>query len=167
MPTAASSTAMTKGGLYDPIEVAHNSHIELSEQQLNALADGEITYDEYQEAAQRMKACADAAGIYFEFMGEENQIIEYRTRSDSDALDAKFNNCYDTEFRALDVMWQDYRANWGPEAGALAECLRDMGEEPRLLYSEKIDQLTNLGIDPDDECINPKLNQGPNATADP
>ncbi|GAA2518569.1 hypothetical protein GCM10010407_05140 [Rarobacter incanus] len=167
MPTAAGTVLEGKDNTYDPVAVANNMGIQLSEQQLEALADGEVTYDEYQEAAQRMKACADAAGVKFEFMGEENQVIQYQVEAGDEAFDKKFNNCYDTQFAALDDLWQGYRMNWGPEAAVLADCIRAKGEEPRLLIMEKIEQLEQLGMDPQSECIDPKLNQGPNATANP
>lgn len=167
MPTAAGTVLEGKDNTYDPVAVANNMGIQLSEQQLEALADGEVTYDEYQKAAQRLKACADAAGVKFEFTGDENQVIQYRTESDGGPLDAKFDACYESEFGALSIVWQGYREEFGPQAAALAGCIREKGEEPRLLILEKIDQLEQLGVDPQSECIDPKLNQGPNATAEP
>ncbi|GAA2239424.1 hypothetical protein GCM10010401_09840 [Rarobacter faecitabidus] len=167
MPTGAGTVIEGKDNTYDPVAVADSMGVQLSEQQLEALADGEVTYDEYQEAAQRLKACTDAAEVKFEFMGEENQVIQYWVEAGDEAFDKKFNDCYDTQFAALDDLWQDYRMNWGPEAAALSECIREKGAEPRLLISEKYEQLEQLGMDPQNECIDPRLNQGPNATADP
>ncbi|SNS90876.1 hypothetical protein SAMN06309944_1324 [Micrococcales bacterium KH10] len=155
MPTAAAVALKWNEG-FDPEDLVRGTGYEMSDAQRAVLADGEITYDEYQAAFQRFRACAGAAGVNVEVMGEENQVIDYRFEDVGDSLE-RHDQCLAEEFDSVNTLWGWHRDNWGVEAGVLAECLRERGEEPRLLVWEKSEQLRDMGVDPQVECLDAKL----------
>jgi len=121
----------------------------VSEAQRAELADGVVTYDEYQAAFQRMNACIEADGYELLIEPEVNQMIQARI---PDAAFPSYESCYPLEFGWVDPEWQIYRANFGAGTQALAACLIERGKEPALTYSDRYQQFMALGLDPLKDC---------------
>lgn len=122
---------------------------EYSDAQRAELADGAVTYDEYQAAFQRMNACIEADGYELLMEPEVNQMIQARI---PDAAFPSYQRCYGPEFSLVDAEWQLYRENFGADAQAMAKCLIERGKEPALTYVERYNQLQAMGIDAFKNC---------------
>jgi hypothetical protein len=120
-----------------------------SDAQRAELADGVVTYDEYQAAFQRMNACIEADGYELLIEPEVNQMIQARI---PDAAFPSYQRCYDPEFSMVDATWQIYREDFGADTQALAECLVARGEEPALTWVGRYQQFAALGLDPMTDC---------------
>jgi hypothetical protein len=150
MPSAAEfepgklSTHDTATGV-DPADISAAQRAEL--------ADGVVTFDEYQAAFQRLKTCMEAKGYTIETVGMTNQLIDYRYRG---VADPAYTTCYSLEFAFVDSEWQTYRENFGKNAQFLGECLRERGIEPGVTYNERDAQLLEIGVDPVSGCLNVK-----------
>lgn len=71
--------------------------------QEEALADGEVTFEEYERAAFEYKACMEDSGSAFAGFNfsAERQMYEWLVDSEADP-----NGCYDSLFRIVDRIWQ-------------------------------------------------------------
>ena len=102
-----------------------------------------------------MRACVkQQSGLDIILQGETNEVIQEAIPGG--AGDA-YNVCYTREFYLVDGAWQAYRANFGADANALAECLRERGATPELTYMGRYNQLSALGVDPLGDCIWKKI----------
>lgn len=128
----------------------------VSEAQRAELADGVVTYDEYQAAFQRMNACIEADGYELLIEPEVNQMIQARIL---DAAFPSYERCYPLEFGWVDSEWQIYRWNFGADTQALAACLIERGQVPALTYNDRYLQFVALGLNPDTDRPGVK-NQG-------
>lgn len=129
----------------DPVRVEG-----ISSEQQAALADGEVSEDEYQEGFRRFQACMSDAGYELLVPEQQGIIIEYsipQAGVDSGA-DAE---CYDREYRELDMMWQLAHQDSSPTAEVLRDCLVAHGIPPEDTVNEMVDQLEDAGIE-QSEC---------------
>ena len=121
----------------------------VSEAQRAELADGVVTYDEYQAAFERMNACIEADGYELLIEPEVNQMIQARI---PEAAFPSYERCWPREFKLVDATWQGYRWNFGADTQAMAACLIARGKEPALTYLERYYQLQALGLDAFTDC---------------
>ena len=144
LPTAAPVDASTRATLTK--EAATISTAERLD-----LRDGIVTRKEYLVAFERMRSCIRAAGFetYTDKWDETNQVIHM---SYPNSVDAAYQRCYAQEFALVDSTWQVYRANFGPDAEAMAKCLTARGKTPRLTLIEKYEQLSAIGLDAYQDC---------------
>ena len=126
-----------------------NGSVKISAAQRRDVADGTVSYDEYQAALQRLRSCMQADGFDLNLAPEVNQM---RRGSMTDAANPSYERCYPLEFGLVDGAWQGYRENFGADAKAMAECVRSHGKTPRLTLKEKYEQLAGMGIDPYKQC---------------
>jgi hypothetical protein len=70
-----------------------------------AIADGTVTRDEYVAAFNQYLGCMAAAGYTISGYDESAPVIEYWNSEASVASGAE-NRCYQTQFRAVDSLWQ-------------------------------------------------------------
>jgi hypothetical protein len=151
-------TVMPSATEFDPAKLStHDTATEVDPADISAaqraeVADGVVTFDEYQAAFQRLKACMAAKGYTMEPATLKNEVIQapYRDTGDSDKV---YTACYSLEYAFVDSEWQTYRENFGKEAGYLAECLREHGVEPGVTYDERDAQLFEIGVDPVPGCL--------------
>lgn len=112
-----------------------------------ALADGEVTYDEYQEAFRSFSSCMSRAGYELVIHGEENQTIDFSVPSG--AVESGVDQqCYDDEFAAVDAAWQLSRIDTSESARILRSCLEGLGIVPAETFAEMNEQLFDSGNDP-------------------
>lgn len=117
-----------------------------SAQQLAAMSDGEITSDEYQAAFQRYQSCLAAEGYDILVDGENNATIDYSIPSA--AVDSGVEgDCYDQEFRQVDVTWQVAREDSSRSAEFIRDCLIANGVAPGESLQGMVQQLREAGID--------------------
>jgi hypothetical protein len=74
-----------------------------SQAQVDALADGVVTREEYVAGLDRYIACMEASGWSVGVLDREAEVIDYRIEAISGADDLR---CYATEFYELDAGWQ-------------------------------------------------------------
>ena len=125
--------------------------------QMAELADGQVTYDEYQAGFQRMRSCMAQDGVELIVRGEINQVTQ---ASYIDTGDASYQRCYYSEFKLVDVAWQIWRENFGADSQAMAQCLTEKGKTPGLTIKERYEALQALGMDPYKDCVNVKNSAG-------
>ncbi len=132
-----------------------DSYTDGSAAQQAELVDGVVTYDEYKAAFARMQACIQQqSGVEILIQGETNEMV---VAPIPDAAYPAYETCYPKEFGFVDAVWQTYRANFGAEANAMAECLRERGVTPELTYMDRYNQLSGLGMDPEADCVWKKI----------
>lgn len=151
LPSAAAVNAKDK--LPDPDHTQIPTAAQMAE-----LADGQVTYDEYQAGFQRMRSCMAQDGVELIVRGETNQVME---ASYVDTGDASYQRCYYTEFNLVDRAWQIWRSNFGADSQAMAQCLTEKGKTPGLTIKERYEALHQaLGMDPYKDCVNVKNSAG-------
>lgn len=154
-PTALPSYATVDPNNPGTVPGAGGTYADASAEQKAEFADGEVTYDEYKAAFDRMRACVkQQSGLDIVIQGETNELIEMRIPT---AADPSYETCYPKEFGFVDTAWQLYRANFGAEANAMAECLQERGVKPELTYMGRYNQLSALGMNPNADCVWKKI----------
>jgi hypothetical protein len=80
-------------------------HPELSADQQAALADGEVTRDEYRAGFERYRTCLEGEGYSLVGVDTSNTIFNFGVPGPAvdSGVDAQ---CYEAEFRELDMAWQ-------------------------------------------------------------
>ena len=129
-----------------PVAPALPAGGEVSADQAAALADGEVTYDEYAAGFRRFVSCMSAAGHEVVSISEKNQIIDYSI-TDAAVQDGSDDRCYLSEFGQLDGTWQVVNEDRGETADYVRACLRSAGIEPVDTLDGMLEQLETNGID--------------------
>jgi hypothetical protein len=119
----------------------------ISAAQAAALADGKITYAEYEAGWRRYVACDAKAGYTVVKGGETNEVISGQV-PDAAVTSGADAQCYDREFKQIDMIWQVSRENTSPQAVIFHKCLVAKGKTPAATYAGMVKQLQSLGIDP-------------------
>lgn len=111
-----------------------------------ALADGKVTFDEYDAGYRRYKACMKKAGYDIQDMGIKDQVYDYRL-TDEAYKSAAQATCYKSEFQDLDAQWQVANQDNSEGARILAECLTKQGLPVPDTFEERLKVLDDNGID--------------------
>jgi|GEM_PF-762435 hypothetical protein len=136
------ATSLDAGGRLGPL-----TGTPASAEQLAALADDKITYDEYVAAYRRYASCVAAGGYQIVEQGQTNQVFHYAVPAA--AVDSGVNDtCYDKEFYFVDSQWQVSVEDTSDEARRYAECLNAKGITPAEHAKDRYQQLLDAGIDP-------------------
>jgi hypothetical protein len=124
-----------------------------SEAQAAEISDRAATADEYQAAFQRFRECLSGAGFELTDVALKNSVYEFGV-PDAAVQDGADEECYVSEFRYTDILWQtsDAVQNDSENAQSLRECLRERGIEPGDTLEEMNGQLREAGIEPP-ECL--------------
>jgi hypothetical protein len=124
-----------------------------SEAQAAEIADREATFDEYQAAFQRYSECLSAAGYPLENVELKNQVYDFRLSNAAveSGVDAE---CYDGEYRFVDMLWQGRDEVWeqSETVQIMRLCLQEHGIEPAESWRENEQQMRDAGIEPPD-CL--------------
>lgn len=78
---------------------------ESSEVQQEALADGNVTREEYLAGLDRYQACIEAAGWFFTIIDRDAPIVEFTFEAGA-VGDGSDLRCYAAEFEQVDIAWQ-------------------------------------------------------------
>jgi hypothetical protein len=123
------------------------SAIAQSAAQKQELADGKVTYAEYEAAFRRYVACDAKAGYKLSINGQTNEVNNFSVPAA--AVDSGIDEkCNKREFDDVDTKWQIGREDTSPQAQAYSKCLLKAGITPKATETEKFDQLEKAHIDP-------------------
>lgn len=124
-----------------------------SPEQAAEIDDGVVTADEYETAFQRFRNCMSGAGFELADVEFNGLLYDYSV-PDAAVVDGVDVECYDSEFRYVDMIWQgsDEVQNSSETAELLRECLQSRGIEPATTLEEMDEQMRDAGIDPA-ECV--------------
>ncbi len=128
--TAPVTTTVTApdGSTHEEIEYPEEDP---SAEQVAAMADETVTYDEYKAAFTRYVSCVSKAGFTITVKGETDQIVDAEI-PDEAVKDGADSRCYTREFRQVDMWWQLYRQAV-KQAPQVAACLQARGITPEEL----------------------------------
>ena len=149
--TGCSSTAPSASSGAEGLEGVDVSGA--STAQASEIGDNVATVDEYQAAFQRYRECLSAAG--FELTDVEFTGFVYEAGVPNAAVeDGADEECYVSEFRYTDMLWQgsDAVQNNSDTAQLLRDCLQGRGIEPADTLEEMNGQLGEAGIEVS-ECL--------------
>lgn len=117
----------------------------ISIQQRKALADGDVTYDEYRAGFQEFSACMTRAGFPITELDEKNQIIRYSIPAA--AVDAgEDEKCYNYHFQLLDIQWQIANEDGSETATVVRNCLVARGVTPEDSLDAMLNQLESINV---------------------
>ncbi len=128
--TAPVTTTVTEpdGSTHEEIEYPEEDP---STEQVAAMADETVTYDEYKAAWTRFVSCVSKAGFTIVTKGETDQIVDAEI-PDEAVKDGADSRCYTRELAQVDEWWQLYRQAV-KEAPQVAACLQARGVTPEEL----------------------------------
>lgn len=105
-----------------------------------AIADNQVTREEYEAGFRRFATCMDGAGgdLRSSDMNDDEISYSYTTVKIHD-------RCYDAEYREIDAMWQLDNIDYAPTIAAFSTCLEAVSATPELDESLKpYDQMISL-----------------------
>jgi hypothetical protein len=135
----APDPTLTAEQVVGPIPDAASAH------QRAALADDRVTREEYDAAFELFSACVRKAGFEVLVQGESNETIAYSV-TETAVTSGVEGECYDTEFRMIDVVWQMSHVDTSEATTQLRECLEAHGIRPANTTEEVAQQLADAGI---------------------
>jgi hypothetical protein len=110
---------------FDAINVDEDLSLAGPEQR-EALADGEVTQDEYTEGFERFRACLRAEG--YELRDVELVGVVWQAGIPAEAVDSGVEaECYPREHKFVDMVWQTSHGEETTLLEALRHCLRERG----------------------------------------
>lgn len=119
-----------------------------SKAQAAEIIDRVATADEYQAAFQRYRQCMSKAGFELTDVEFANSVYEFGVLSAA-VEDGADDECYVSEFRYIDELWQtsDAVENNSVTAQLFRKCLGVRGIEPRSSLKEMDEQLREARIE--------------------
>ncbi len=134
-------------GSQEPDATAFSGQTNSPASQREALADGDVTFDEYRAGFDSFVACVKKAGYDIDEIGVGNdRLINYSIPGT--AMDAGIaESCYEDHFRLLDIEWQIANRDFSDEADRTRACLTVMGETPKATLDEMDAQLAAMSLD--------------------
>lgn len=119
----------------------------ISPSQAAALADGAVTFDEYQAGFRRYQSCMKNLGFDLVSISLAHKVYAY-SMTDEAHSSQKAMACYNYEFMQLDAKWQVANQDDSETADHLAECLKSRGMKIPPTVEERLAELQAAGIDP-------------------
>lgn len=112
------------------------------------ISDGVVTADEYQAAFQRYRECLSVAGYEMTYADLSGPVYDYAVPAPAVADDTE-GECYDAEFRFVDILWQGSQPAGSDSETAefYRNCLQKHGIEPSATVAEMDGQLRETGIE--------------------
>lgn len=130
------------GGVAGPVA----ANTQRSAEQEAALADGDVTLDEYRAGFRRFQACLEAEGYALADVVVGDVLVDYGVPAT--AVDAGVDErCYVEEYELVDTEWQVKNEDTSYTAEVAAQCLVDHGVAPAETLAEKWEQLEAAGVD--------------------
>lgn len=125
---------------------------ELSPAQTAALADGEVTFEEYDVGFRSFIGCVSDAGMTISEDGIYGQVYKYSYVSGSDR-EPEFGRCYTYHLENLDREWQMANVDISETTDWLKDCLREQGIEPLTTSDEVHEQFEENALDIAETCM--------------
>lgn len=141
----ADGVPTTNGASSGPATIAESAALRA------ALADGKVTFDEYQAGFARYTACMEGAGYSLDNVHEQNMVMVYAVPAAA-VTSGVDERCYRAEFGPLDSNWQVQRQDSSGSADIMRQCLRKRGITPADTVAGMTTQMTDAGISPQD-CL--------------
>lgn len=117
----------------------------VSPAQASALADDDVSSDEYQESFRRYSDCLESEGYTLKIDKEVNSSIRFSVPAA--AVDSGVDaTCYGLEFQQVDMTWQIAHQDTSDDTKRLRECLVANGIEPKDTTEQISQQLVDAGI---------------------
>lgn len=123
-----------------------------SQAQLDALADGTVTAEEYDAGFERFASCMAEAGHPLVFIDKSRTVYNYSLTDESVSTGTDVQ-CYDAEFKDIDIAWQIANEDASESTEILRDCLREHRIEPAYPTEEVVRQLDEAGIDVARDCM--------------
>lgn len=120
---------------------------QFSEQVTQTMADGKVTFDEYEASYRSYVGCLNEAGYtVVENPSDSNGVFNYAVPAQavSDGVDEK---CYNELFGPVDAAYQVANEDTSATAEILRACLTDAGITPAESVDEMLTQLEAEGMD--------------------
>ena len=141
---AAATISGCSGAAETPSHSA--SEAAISQQQTDALKDGDVSWDEYQTAFKAYQACLREAGFTLSDPRVVDDLMDFGIPGvavDSGADD----KCYQFNWSRVDDAWQIAHEDTSPSAKLVSACLQAKGITPRTKYRDNVELLKQSGID--------------------
>jgi hypothetical protein len=122
-----------------------------SAEHIAALADREVTEEEYTAGYRRFAACMDDAGYPLHEMGRPSTVYEAGVAEIAMDLGV-YDECYDTEFKVIDIVWQTENPPWTEAGERMQDCLAAEGLPTDGTEPELQDRMREHGLDVSD-CL--------------
>lgn len=142
--TGCSATPSSPSGP-SPQQQPDEGAIALSAEQEAALADGEVTHDEYEAGYRRYVDCLAASGYTVLDNGVEYDIHQFGVPAEA-VESGDDDRCYSAEFKLIDVEWQIAHEDSSVTARLIADCLTAAGVAPKSTMAELNAQLEENGL---------------------
>lgn len=122
--------------------------LNLSEGQRMALADDEVTREEYDAGFRRYQACMEGLGYSLGSVKEVDGVLQYSVPVVSE--DEGGSACYEREFSLIDQAWQTRPEilEQSESSRIIKACLVDNGVDPAGSHAERLEQISANGINP-------------------
>lgn len=117
------------------------------EAQTDAMADGQVTNEEYRAAFTRYSECMTAAGYPLLGVNDAGTVITY-SNSDAAVTSGVEGKCYALEFGQIDPAWQIANEYESDTQVTLRACLQAEGITPGPDVETVWQQIQDAGIDP-------------------
>lgn len=130
-----------------PNGTAQGSATVQSDALVAALSEGEIDHDKYLAGYRRFSDCMRSEGYPLTMESENNLVMSY-----SVAVGPAEIECYESEFKPLDVAWQVHQEDTSETAEVMRRCLTRLGVTPRSTLASMNQQLIDeeIGLE---ECL--------------
>ena len=121
------------------------SEIQRSEAQQEAVADADVTLDEYRAGFRRFQSCLSAQGYELHGVAVGDVLIDYGV-PDVAVESGTEADCYQSEFELVDMEWQVKNEDTSYTAEVSSKCLAENGVAPEDTLAEMTEQLEAAGI---------------------
>lgn len=130
----------------EDIEVTYDTP---SAEQLEAVADNEISEDEYLQGFESYRACLAAEGFEIVVKEPRGDLLDFAI-PDAAVQAGADARCYGSDFKQIDILWQQAHAETSDTVALLSDCLRTRGITPSGDVTELENQVRELGLLPSD-----------------
>jgi hypothetical protein len=114
-----------------------STSVAISSEQIAALEDGTITWDEYEQGFNDYRSCLRDAGYELVEPHRERDVFAAGV-PDAAVASGVNDTCYAFTWEQVDVAWQLAHEDSSETAEIVASCLRSKGIEPRPKYKDNL-----------------------------
>ncbi|ROS52689.1 hypothetical protein [Frigoribacterium sp. PhB24] len=145
---AVAVAAVTLSGCSGAAETPSDSPGEaaVSQQQVDALRDGDVTWDEYQTGFAAYQACLSKEGYELVDPHIADDLMDFAVPGAAVESGAD-DTCYQYNWSKIDDVWQVAHQDTSASARLVAACLEANGITPRQKYTDNVELLNENGID--------------------
>lgn len=141
----AALAACAPSAIEPPLSADSPAPPQRSAEQLAALADGDVSADEYEQGFRAFTSCMSEAGFEVLEGGTYGEVYDY-SYPESASTTGDYDRCYELHFSEVDAVWQIAHEDQSATTHLVQRCLRDRGIEPGETALEVARQLEGHGI---------------------